>query len=583
MRLKLLMMLLFIPMAIIIGVRGVPFRDVIIERGMMYNVTHGKYGAIPDDGLCDLDAIQLAADAINTNGRGTLFFPPGRYDYDSDNGDIRIYDSTTVNMHGAEFNQIKGGGRLFYTDGANHVRFYGGEINGNAINDGDYTEHDHAFRITNSTDIKIIDVHIHDMSGDGVYFANVDSSLVEECKIANLHLNLSPYIGRNGIAIVEGDGNVIRYNRISGGFPAGIDIEPNANLLVNNLKIYENYITTGQFGINLTTGASGSSIDSVYIYRNWLIAVDSMAIRNSGATNYEITHNIVRSSVSHGIEVRPGSATAGSYGKISDNKISNAGTDGNATAYGILINAGLVNIEISRNWVEGSEMDGVRIAGSSGSENKWFTVKDNVIWNNDALDNSTYGGLNINYMDSSVIADNNCYDDQGGSATQTYGYIFSQMDGNIINMDNVGYGNASRLYSWDNMTADRLNIVVALSWKIDNPAAGATAQPMLAVGSESVNQVIMPWEGEIIGMTATTTANLNAGNITFNLYKNGSSANMNNVQLTSSRLKIAETYFVYTDTGHTFSANDLIGATYTTNGTYAPNTLDHVVTIFVRY
>ena len=559
------------------------FEDMIIESGMVYDVTHPKYGAIVDDGLCDIVEIQLAANAINSAGGGTLFFPEGTYSYDSDNGSIRIYSNTKVSMYGAKFDQIKGGAKLFYTGSAENVRFIGGEIDGNAANDGDHGEGDHAISIQSSSRVQVLDVYMHNMSGDGVYLTNSDSCLIADNKIANVHLSDSPYIGRNGIAIVEGDGNVIRGNRISGGFPAGIDIEPNPSLLINNLKIYENYITTGQFGINVSAGAAGSSIDSIYIYRNWLINVDSMAIRNSGATNYEITDNIIRSPNSHGIEVRGGNPTAGSYGKIADNKVYNAGIDGVATAYGILIGANLVNIEVSRNWVWECERDGIRIAGSSGSENKWFTVKDNVCWNNDALDNSIYGGLNINYMDSSVIADNNCYDDQGGSATQTFGFIFSQMDGNIINMDNVGYGNASRLYNWANITTNRPNIVVAYHWKVDNPSAGATAQPMLVIGSESVNQVVMLWEGQIIGMTATTTANLNAGNITFNLYKNGSSTNMNSVQLTSSRLKIVESFMTYTDTGHTFSVNDLIGVTYTTNGTYAPTTLDHVVTVYLRY
>ncbi len=563
--------------------KAVPFRDITIERGMMHNVTHGKYGAIPDDGLCDIAAIQLAADSINSQGGGNLFFPEGQYDYDSDNGSIRIYSNTTVTMWGAKFNQIKGGAKLFYTNGGSDIEFIGGEIDGNAINDGNYTEHDHGIELSNAFRVKIRNMYIHNLSGDGVYITDSDYCYVMHNTIISTHIIDSPFIGRNSIAVVEGDHIEVVNNILEGGDPANVDIEPNAGLAITNVLIADNIINGGEYGVSLNGGGASSTLDSIKIVDNIISNVVEIGIHITQASHYTVIGNTVNSSGFDGIRVRSsGGGIKGHFGNISNNDVYNSGLSGGLSYQGILLGAGLKNISVMNNRVSYSEGSGIRIAGGSGTENNWITVMGNICWNNDKNDNGGDAGINIGFTDSSFIMQNICYDNQA-SPTQAFGFKFSQMDVIYTDVGNTGYGNKTRLYNWANVTADRLNQVMALSWTIDNPGAGASNQNMLAVGSESINQVVMPWDGQIVAMTATTSANLSVETITFSLIKNGSAAGMNSVQLTTSILKISETYFAYTDAGHAFSAGDLIGVLYTTSASYAATTLDHVVTVYIRY
>ncbi|KKK52031.1 hypothetical protein LCGC14_3109020, partial [marine sediment metagenome] len=272
------------------------FEDMIIESGMVYDVTHPKYGAIAGDGLCDLVAIQVALDSINSQGGGTLLVPPGVFSYDSDNGDLRVYSNTTVLMvNGAKFDQIKGGGRLFYTDGGSDIEFIGGEIDGNAANDGNYGQGDHAFSINNAFRVTVRNVYIHNMGGDGVYLADSDDCLVTECRIVQVHQSDSPYVGRNCIAIVEGDDNIIPDNRLEGGYPANIDLEPNAGLFVRRTIVSNNVIIGGAYGINLHASATlATRCDSTVVDGNLISDTDQYGILVEGAYRYQITNNTIR-------------------------------------------------------------------------------------------------------------------------------------------------------------------------------------------------------------------------------------------------------------------------------------------------
>lgn len=554
-------------------------RDIGVKEGAWYDVR--MYGAIAGDEISDVTAIQAALDSCANDGGGTVFFPPGQYEFYGDS--VVVGSNTTVSAYGAVFNDTTGGAEFFRVDGDSDIVFMGGEWDGNADVDGGYTEHNHGISINNAFRVTVKDIYTHDLAGDGVYIADSDDITVTNSIIVSTHLQDSPFLGRNSVAIVEGNNIKIVNNILKGGDPANVDIEPNENLAATNILISNNIMTGGEFGVSLSAGASGATVDSVKVVNNIISNATFNGVHVTQATHYTIITNTINSSSQEGIRIKnSGGGTAGHLGNISNNDIYNSGSSGGDTYPGILLGAGLKNISVIGNRVSYSEASGIRIAGSPGSENNWITVRGNICWNNDRNDNGNNAGIYINYTDSSFITDNTCYDDQA-SPTQAFGFRFSQMDVIYTNMDNVGYGNKTRLYSWDNITADRLNQVVSFSWIVDNPAAGAGNIAMNCFGSQSVNQVVMPWDGQIIAMTATTTTNLDAETITFNLVKNGSAGGMNSVQLTSSILKTSETYFAYTDAGHAFSAGDLIGVIYTTTGSYAPTTLDYVVTVYIRY
>ncbi len=556
------------------------FRDIAVKEGAWYDVR--MYDAIAGDQISDVPAGQAAADSINSDGGGTLFFPPGQYEFYGDS--IRIYSNTTVWAYGAVFNDTTGGAEFFWISGDSDIVFLGGEWNGNADIDGGYTEFDHGITIIDAFRVTVQDAYMHDLAGDGVYIADSDDAFVTNCTIVSTHLQDSPFIGRNSVAVVEGNNIEIVKNILKGGDPANVDIEPNAALAITNVLIENNIMTGGQFGVSLNAGAASSTADSIKVSGNIISATLEIGIHITQASHYDIVGNEVNSSGQDGIRVKSsGGGLASHYGNISNNDVFNSDSSGAANYHGILLGQDLEHISVKNNRVSFSGGSGIRVAGSSGNENKWINVTDNVCWNNDKSSGGSDGGIDINFTDSSYVAGNNCYDDQGGLATQTFGFIYSQMDINVIGLGNTGYGNVTRLNSYANMSGESYNSLVALQWLVDNPAAGATNVAMQSIGSSTVNGIHMAFGGQVVGMSATTTAAPSAETIQFLLVKNGSNSGMNSVTLGTASADTSENYFGYTDTNHTFVLGDLIGVIYTTHGSYAPTTLDYVVTVWIRH
>ncbi len=546
------------------------FEDMIISSGLVYDVTHPHYGAIVDDQLTDEPAIQEAADSINANGGGILYFPRGTYEFFGE--DVRIYSNTTVFAHNATFNDTTGGSRFFFVSGASYVTFLGGEWDGNADIDGGYTEQDHGIDILNSYTIRVENAYMHDLAGDCIQVSGGDRLIVTNCDLYSTHLQDSPFIGRNGIAIVGGDDYLITNNFFRGGDPAAIDVEPVTDSSATNVIISHNEFIGGQYAINLGEGTR-TNVDTVKIMNNLISNTLEISIRVQSATHWEILNNTIKGSQEEGIHIRPSTTS----GVIDGNVIYKS------VKAGILLNDSHEGIVVTNNKSSYNIYHGIWVAGSNGSENKFLTIARNICWNNDRADASTYSGLLINYTDSSYVENNLCYDDQGASATQTYGFSYNNMDVNVIGLGNTGWGNTDALNSWTSIGGEILNDLTALQWVVDNPAAGASLVAMTVSGSESVALLTMPYGGHIIAMSAQTTVTLNAQTITFTLTKNGSTSNMGSVQLTTTDSVATTNFLTYTDTGHTFAKGDIIGVNYTTHASYAPTTLDHVVAIYIKH
>jgi len=94
---KILLVFLLIPFMAESQYRALSRPDIIVKQGAWYDIR--AYGAIDDDGLTDVTAIQAALDSCNSQGGGMVYFPPGTYEID-----------TVITLTGLEKITLKGGG-----------------------------------------------------------------------------------------------------------------------------------------------------------------------------------------------------------------------------------------------------------------------------------------------------------------------------------------------------------------------------------------------------------------------------------------------------------------------------------------
>ena len=557
------------------NLRFASFRDIAVKEGAWYDVR--MYGAIAGDQISDVPAGQAAADSIKNDGGGTLFFPPGQYEFYGDS--IRIYSNTTISAYGAVFNDTTGGAPFFVIDGDSDIVFLGGEWNGNADIDGGYNEFTHGIDIRDAFRIWVEDVYMHDIAGDGIYFADVDYGTVTNSTIIITHLQNSPFIGRNCIAVVEGDNFVFSGNLLEGGSPAGIDLEPNAGLLVRNVVVSNNVVLggfDGAYGISLFASASAATrCDSIVVDGNYISTTPQYGILVQQASRYQVTNNTINSPGRQGILVLDES----SFGKISGNFIYNAGTAGAANSSGIEIQDSTYSVSITNNDISNSERYGIKIAGTSGNENNNLTITGNRCWNNDRSNNSTYSGIKISFTDSSFVDNNFCYDDQA-THTQLYGFDIDNCDELFFGPSNWGYGNKTRLLNLGTIANIRLGGIVAYSWSVDNVAATTGNTTMFMAGGTMGNFTV-PFDCQIISLSSATSTAVTQGSISLNVETNESAAGFGYV-LTNQFTVL--TLLNDSDSDLLLSAGDRIRVIYSSTADFLPDgSLDMIATILVKY
>ncbi len=551
-------------------------RDIGVKEGAWYDVR--MYGAIAGDLISDVAAGQAAADSIASDGGGTLFFPPGQYEFYGDS--IRIYSNTTVFSFGAVFNDTTGGAQFFVIDGDSDIVFKGGEWNGNADIDGGYSQFNHGIDIRDAFRVTVEGTYMHDLAGDGVYIADSDYVTVTNSTIISTHLQDDPYIGRNGVAVVEGENVIISNNFFEGGAPASVDIEPNTNLSVANVLVTGNIMNGGLVGISVTPGVN-ASLDSIRLINNIISDTDEYGIKIQGCTHWTISGNEINSSGFDGILIRSG---PNSPGVIHNNDIYYSGTNtGGDDAYGIILNNSLKNIVITNNRISYSERDGIRVGSESGSESSHFTIKNNICWNNDRNDNDTYSGIYILYLDSSLVSGNHCYDDDA-TPTQAYGFHFSNMDDCTFS-DNYGINNKTRLNFFTNLTSERLGGLVAYVWSVNNIAAGAGFTSMTMAGS-TMGNFLVPFDCQIISVSASASTAITQDTIYVSV---GTNESLSGFTLTMdgdggdaqySFLNLLDD----SNSNLLLSAGDRIQVLYSSTGSLLPDgSLDMIATILVKY
>lgn len=398
--------------------------DLIVGERAWYDVRY--YDAhIDSSDSWNTPRFQTALDSAGNDGGGIVYMPRGTWLVGASDS-LVVPSNVTVAGAGmgatilSYVKAVTNGHSLFRVDGDSSITFRDFEIDGNAQNDGNYLEFDHGISINNAFRVTVKNMYIRDTGGDGVYVADGDDILIENSIIDVPNINrAAPLVGRNGVAVVEGVGIKIINSIIRGtSFPANIDLEPNQNLNASYVLIQGNTISGGFYAVGLNAGSSGSSLDSVKVFDNFISGTDSMSIRVQDATRFEIKRNTIGYADGSGIQARPG---AGMFGEISDNRINNCAGDG------ILINNATDNLTVNNNWCWENAFSGIRIAGSSGSENKFINTFLNRCWNNDSGDTDTFSGIHINFTDSSIVFNNFCYDDQA-SPTQHYGINVANCD-----------------------------------------------------------------------------------------------------------------------------------------------------------
>lgn len=552
-------------------------RDSIFYRSF-FDIT--DYGAIPGDGVCDIDSIQLAADAVKTNGGGVLIFPPGVWSFDSNtNGAVRIFSNTRVEMFSAKLDQISGGDRMMFVDGDSDIVFIGGEFDGNAEIDGIYNQFHHAISLIDGLRIKVDDVYIHNMGGDGVYFADTDYGTVINSTIIMTHLADSPFLGRNCIAVVEGENFIFEQNFLEGGNPAGVDMEPNAGLIVRVAKITDNIIEGGSYGINLYAEADAAAkTDSITVENNDILNVGDYGILVQGAQYWNLSGNDIKSSGRQGIFVLAGS----NNGKIHNNDVYKSGLS-SALGAGIELQDSLKNIAITNNRSSYNRRDGIKIIGTSGNENKNITVRGNDVWNNDRLDTSLEVGIRVWYCDSSYVDGNFAFDDQA-TATQLQGFNIANCDYLFFGSSNWGWGNTQRLFGISSLTKERIGQSAAYTWIIDNIAQGSGNQAMKLSGG-AIFEVTVPFDCQIIGMSIATSDTVDTESYTITIFKNDASTGFADVVSAGGDVRYAfRTLLEDSDSDLLLVAGDRIKVIYSTHASLAPNgSLDVSVTVLVKY
>jgi hypothetical protein len=354
------------------------------------------YGAIPDDNNSDVAAGQAAADAIKIAGGGVLFYFPGQYEFYGDS--VRIWSNTTVFAYNAVFNDTTGGDQFFIVNGDSDVTFLGGEWDGNADTDGGYTEADMGISLYDVFRVKVKDTYMHDLAGDGVYISDGDDVTITNNTFDIPHLQDSPWIGRNGVAVVEGSRVDISNNSFNKGDPAAIDIEPNSGLLVEILTITNNIIRDSDgHGISLNnSGGNGSIIRDVVIDGNIIVDVDEQAIRADSAARVSVTDNIIKGAGEVGIEIM----------ELSVDILVMGNTIYGCVENGIETHTSSHTVFILGNKIHFNGYHGILIGGTSGSENIDVVVIGNYIMNNSQDTDDTYDGILVNYTDRLLVANN---------------------------------------------------------------------------------------------------------------------------------------------------------------------------------
>jgi parallel beta-helix repeat protein len=308
-------------------------------------------GAKADGVTNDLKAFQAAVAAVPKNG--TVWVPAGKYLLDvSKKNNIAMKSNMTFKMDPNAILMVKPNALTHYyvinTLKASNLEIYGGQLVGDRNqHQGTTGEWGFGIRISGGQHIKIHDMKISDMWGDGICTGEYPDDVVIQRILATNNR-------RQGLSITTGTNFQVLDSEFSftKGTPPeyGIDIEPDnpdkgnyaRNILIQgnyfhdnkaggvqpyknsqNVTIKNNRFSTGAEGIYIVNSIGG------LISENTFDHVKYEAVHLSGADSYEISDNVFRKT------------------NMTGNLISITGLTGKATSY--IIKSSATNLEVGTN------------------------------------------------------------------------------------------------------------------------------------------------------------------------------------------------------------------------------------------
>lgn len=355
---------------------------------------------------------------------------------------IKIQSGSTIRLpQGYKIDRTKTGGlaygsSVFGIRNVTDVVIDGGEIDGNASNNGYYTEHDHGIEINDSERIVIKNMYIHNNSGDCVRIYNSKYVFFENCVFVNPIVNESaPLIGCNCVGVVgTRDGSVQHIHftncHFYGGNPSSIDLEPDDGATMYDIVISNCTFNGFRRGISIVP-AAGNTVNRVTIsnciFKDYGYAIE---IGSAGA-------GVVEDIIVSDCIVEGQGTTSSAYGiylkrssKVEINNVSIKKCE-----YGIYSNATMKELTIKNCRISENNQHGIYLVSSDEDVN----LIGNYIFNNSQANADAMCGIFINAAKNVVLLNNISADTQS-TPTQKTGLHIQNSDKLFLH-GNIFFGN----------------------------------------------------------------------------------------------------------------------------------------------
>jgi parallel beta-helix repeat protein len=320
-------------------------------------------GAEGNGSTDDTTAIQAAINQVGGTG-GTVLIPDGTYMIQAAPQGLYPRSNMTIKMtSGAVLKAIPTSLEkysILRIENVSNVNVIGGKLQGEREqHQGTSGEHGNGLSVLSSTNVAIQGVTATDMWGDG-FFVGRASKQITICSV------VADNNRRQGMSIVSGNGVIVKdsiFKNTNGTLPqSGVQIEPDANLVVSNVQILNSQMLNNKgWGIKLTSPAVNSSINTVTLDGNTVagngVGTGADGIGISRSSGHRISNNIVKLNHYAGISLVGGSLN----NIVTGNTVSNNGASGvYQSSIGILMSSKATNNKVTNNTVTGHAKQNIR-------------------------------------------------------------------------------------------------------------------------------------------------------------------------------------------------------------------------------
>lgn len=261
------------------------------------------------------------------------------------------------------------------------------------------SEFDHLIHLENCNRVVIENCYLHDAGGDGIYVRGVNDLIIRNCIIEIPHISGSPWIGRNGVAIVDGQRITIQgctFHRCS---PAAIDLEPNASQSVYDVTITGNVIKNSD-GHSVIFDATNGPVEDVTLVGNVIKENDHDShVWVGAAANINISGNVIGGGSGSGTAVIDVIGAA-----------RNAFIEGNfifdGPNEGIETHSGVQDVFIVGNRIQGCGGAGILVNGSASQGNERVFIMNNYVKDCSQNGDGNSDGIAVWYTDRGQVVGN---------------------------------------------------------------------------------------------------------------------------------------------------------------------------------